>query len=291
MEFLQNIYFTNLNVVSHLGGFFSIKKDVDWSLEPPSAFNQNKFYYITKGRCVINIDGKEYSGKPGSWFFIPANTVHSYHNIKSEPFQKFWIHFDLYPGKTHISDLLNLPYCIEVGDSKKVTELFSAFTASYKSSSIIDKIRIKSCLFDLLAEYIIKSQPQEIRVADKSDICMNSLLSYINENLEKNITNDDLARIAHMHPNHMIRFFKSKTNQTPAKYVSMQKIEYAKRLLENSELNITEIMQKIGIDDISHFSKLFKKFSGASPAKYRKDFKLSQTKNIKLAEKGTENTF
>lgn len=287
MEFLQNIYFTNLNVVSHLGGFFSIKKDVNWSLTTPSSFNQNKFYFITKGHCVINIEGKEYLGKPGSWFFIPANKVHSYYNIKSEPFQKFWIHFDLYPNKTHISDLLKLPYCVEVGKNKKVKELFSNFSDANESNSITDKIHIKSCLLDLIAEYIILSQPQEVSMVSKSDICMNNILSYINENLDKAITNEDLADVAHMHPNHMIRFFKNKTDQTPAKYVTMQKMEHAKRLLESTELNITEIMEKIGMDDISHFSKLFKKFYSTSPVKYRKNYKISEAKNIMLATKGT----
>ena len=91
-----------------------------------------------------------------------------------------------------------------------------------------------------------------------------------------------------MHPNHMIRFFKNKTDQTPAKYVTMQKMEHAKRLLESSELNVTEIMERIGIDDLSHFSKLFKKLYAESPVKYKKNFKLSEEKNIKLAEKGTK---
>lgn len=288
MEFLQNIYFTNLNVVSHLGGFFSIREGVDWSLETRSVFNQNKFYFITKGRCIIECDGKEYLGKAGSWFFIPANKPHSYHNIKSEPFQKFWIHFDLYPNKTHISDILKLPHCVDASKNKKVKELFSEFTIANKSSSITDKIRVKSCLLNLIAEYIIMSQPDNVNMVSKSDVCMNNILSYINDNLDKTITNEDLAKVAHMHPNHMIRFFKNKTDQTPAKYVTMQKMEYAKRLLENTEVSITEIIERIGIDDISHFSKLFKKCYGESPLKYRKNYKADEINNIQLAQKGTK---
>ena len=288
MEFLQNIYFTNLNAISHLGGLFSIGAGVDWSLENLSTCNQNKFYYITKGKCIIKCCNKEYIGTPGSWFFIPANVPHAYHNIKDEPFQKFWIHFDLYPSKTHISDLLDLPLCVEASGDKKARELFSEFTVANKSSSITDKIRIKSCLLDLLAHYITLSQPQNVNVASRSDVCMTKILSYINDNLDKTITNEDLAEVAHMHPNHLIRFFKNKTNQTPAKYVIMQKMEYAKTLLEDSELNATEIMERIGIDDISHFSKLFKKFYAESPPKYKKNFKLAEEKDIQIASKGEE---
>ena len=167
-------------------------------------------------------------------------------------------------------------------------ELFSKFTEADKNSDIINKILVKSYLMELLAEYISLSQPQKVNLMSKSDICINDILSYINENLDKNITNEDLASVAHMHPNHMIRFFKNKTDQTPAKYVTMQKMEYAKRMLESSDLNITEITEKIGIDDMSHFSKLFKKFYAVSPAKYRKNYISSEERNIRLAEKGNK---
>ncbi len=47
-------------------------------------------------------------------------------------------------------------------------------------------------------------------------------------------------------------------------------------LLDETDLNLTEIMERIGIDYVSHFSKLFKKFYGVSPHHYRKIPRLTR---------------
>ena len=44
----------------------------------------------------------------------------------------------------------------------------------------------------------------------------------------------------------------------------------AKALLEKSDLNISEVMEKVGFDDISYFSKQFRIFYAMSPREYRK---------------------
>ncbi len=276
MEHLQNIYFENLNVVSHLCGLFSIDARESWALDAPIMFNQNKFYYIQKGRCIINIEDEIYHGEPGSWFFIPANKVHSYYNLDSEPFEKYWIHFDLHPSKTNIFDLLGLPYCIKIGKNDKIIRLFDDFVTCDRSNTITDKIHMKSCLMDLVAQYISVANPKTHKDVSESNSCINEILSYISDNLNKPITNESLAEMAHMHPNNLIRLFKDKTTHTPAKYVTLQRLNLAKELLESSELSVTEIAERIGIEDGSHFSKLFKKFYSMSPVNYRKCHKTSE---------------
>ena len=69
---------------------------------------------------------------------------------------------------------------------------------------------------------------------------------------------------------HKVRTFKEKTGLTPSKYVRTIKMEKAKRLVEETDLSVLEIMSKVGFDDASHFSKLFKSHYGTSPQKWRK---------------------
>ena len=68
----------------------------------------------------------------------------------------------------------------------------------------------------------------------------------------------------------MIKFFKSRTGITPSKYVMIQKMEHAKMLLDETDLDLSEIIERIGLEYMSHFSKLFKNFYGVSPQHYRK---------------------
>ena len=59
MDYLQDIYFTNLNVVYNTGGFFRCEPTYKWQDEN-QIFDQNKFYCITEGRCTIVINDKVY---------------------------------------------------------------------------------------------------------------------------------------------------------------------------------------------------------------------------------------
>ena len=88
-------------------------------------------------------------------------------------------------------------------------------------------------------------------------------------NTTRPIPNAELAAVAGMHPNYFIRLFKEKTGTTPAKHITIQRIERAKTLLETTDLPISDIMHSLGFDDISHFSKLFKRYAGYSPRYYR----------------------
>ena len=56
-------------------------------------------------------------------------------------------------------------------------------------------------------------------------------------------------------------------------YVKKVKMETAKRLLESSNLDVSEIAEKVGVYDVSHFCKLFKSFYEKSPTEHRSYYK------------------
>ena len=84
---------------------------------------------------------------------------------------------------------------------------------------------------------------------------------------------DDMARQSSLSPRTLNRRFKLATGQTPQRYLQSLRIEHAKRLLENSDLPIADIVQKTGYEDLSSFTRLFKKLTGLSPGYYRTSFR------------------
>ena len=84
-----------------------------------------------------------------------------------------------------------------------------------------------------------------------------------------------IASYMHMSMRSFLRYFKSLTGQTPASYIALTRMEVAKGLLEDTDLSITEIMDKIGIASVSSFSETFKKHYGYSPRTYREIFRKS----------------
>lgn len=275
MEYLEDVYFANLNVKCFIGGFFAPDKDRDWSCAN-ARFELNKFYYITKGQCVINIEGQTYMANAGDWFFIPRYAEHSYCKVKGCEFEKYWMHFELFPDEDFFR-MMDLPYHINVGENPQVIKLFSSFAAMSEGTLVTDRLMVKSLMFALLSEYIKASKPTGVLIHSKEDARLDRLLCYINENLNHEISNQEMADFLHIHPNHFIRFFKNKVGYTPAKYVKLKRLEKAKALLEDTDLNISEIVEKSGMEDISHFSKVFKAYYSMSPSKYREFCRKEQT--------------
>lgn len=263
----QEAFFANLNMVVRIAGFLSCQKNDVWANEK-AEFEQNKFYYITKGRCVIKIHDKEYYGEEGSWFYIPPNTKHGYYNIKDEPFEKFWFHFDLYPNGD-IFKSLNLDYCMNVKD-ENILHLFSELVSKYNSGKLTDKLDIKSLAINILSAYI-KNAGKETSVPTQNDEeKISRVLAYINENIKRHISNVELSELCYMHPNHFVRYFKKKTGTTPQKYIMRTRVDMAKRLIEQTDMTFADIATQVGLCDASHLSKLFKSFYSLNPYEYRK---------------------
>lgn len=96
------------------------------------------------------------------------------------------------------------------------------------------------------------------------------ILLHIQHNLQKEITVDSLANIACFSKDHFAKVFKSILGLSPIDYVIKKRIERAQFLLVTTDLSHNEIIEQTGFKSISYFSRIFKKNTGYSPEKYRK---------------------
>ena len=65
------------------------------------------------------------------------------------------------------------------------------------------------------------------------------------------------------------RRFKLATGQTPLQYLQNVRVDMARELLQSSNLSVNEIAEKVGYQDMGHFTALFKKFLATTPSEYR----------------------
>lgn len=97
-----------------------------------------------------------------------------------------------------------------------------------------------------------------------------SLLSFISNNLHRQLTINELAEAVHLTPSSLQRLCKKMSNLSPLKL--FRKIQFCEaiRLLKTTSLPIQEIGQRLGFSDPAHFSKAFKKMIGAPPLEIRR---------------------
>ena len=97
---------------------------------------------------------------------------------------------------------------------------------------------------------------------------------FIEENLCKRITLEDLAALAQLSPFHFARCFKATTGLAPYQYVIARRIDLARRMLMTSTMTVAEIGWSIGFENISHFRRQFAAHFGIVPSQLRHAAKL-----------------
>ena len=88
---------------------------------------------------------------------------------------------------------------------------------------------------------------------------------------DPDFTIDQMAELMKMGRTKLFGITKTLTGMTPNKLLSAERMKKAAELLEEGELNISEISWKVGIQDASYFNKCFKQHFGMSPSQYRKE--------------------
>jgi AraC family transcriptional regulator len=97
------------------------------------------------------------------------------------------------------------------------------------------------------------------------------VVDYIEANLAEDNSLQALADLAQVSPFHFCRSFKQSTGLSPHRYVLQLRIEEAQRLLKRTTLAISDVANRLGFSDQSHFTMVFRKFVGTTPARWRAD--------------------
>lgn len=92
---------------------------------------------------------------------------------------------------------------------------------------------------------------------------------YIQHNLDKGLTLEELAAVVYMSPFHFARLFKGSTGVPPHRFVVRQRIARARACLERRELSIAQISRLVGFRTASHFTTVFRRLAGVTPRRYR----------------------
>jgi AraC family transcriptional regulator len=92
---------------------------------------------------------------------------------------------------------------------------------------------------------------------------------YIQHNLDKGLTLEELASVVYMSPYHFARLFKGSTGVPPHRFVVRQRIAQARACLERQDLSIAQISRLVGFRTPSHFTTVFSRLAGVTPRSYR----------------------
>ncbi len=101
------------------------------------------------------------------------------------------------------------------------------------------------------------------------DPIIDTVIHYIQENIETKIMLIDIGKSIHMNPDYLCRLFKKKTGENLMSYIQKYKIEQAKQLLLEGA-SITQTSNRLGFSTEAHFITCFRKVTGTTPGLFAK---------------------
>ena len=98
---------------------------------------------------------------------------------------------------------------------------------------------------------------------------INNVKSYIKRNYPGELTIKELAESVYLSPTYLSYIFKQKTGMTINDYITDVRLEKAKELLHDPKNSIYDIACAVGYHESGYFTRIFKKYTGQTPSKYR----------------------
>lgn len=139
------------------------------------------------------------------------------------------------------------------------------------TDDLTSQLYIKASLLFLLAtlsEHHLFT-PTE-KNCDKRVEDIKAVLTYIKDNYREKIYISDLAAAISLNEQYFCRFFKKAIGRTPMEYINEYRIKQTRRLLEETDLPITDICLECGYNNLGNFLREFRKQTGTTPLQYRK---------------------
>lgn len=261
--------------------------------------NEVEILYFSGGSFQLDINMEQFSIDSESLYFINPGELHSIITKMSDSqedavlFSPSLLSFDTYDTaqmqliQPILKGRMLFPRCITpehpaflpVRDA--FMAVFRSFRHAYQEESGIDMIAvtddltsqlyIKSSLlfiFAMLSEYHLFTPTEE--QYDKRVEDIKTALTYIKDNYRDKIYISDLAGQVNLNEQYFCRFFKKAIGRTPMEYVNEYRIKQTRRLLEETDLPVTEVCLECGYNNLGNFLREFRKQTGTTPLQYRK---------------------
>ena len=250
-------------------------------------YNDYEVYYLLEGERCYFIGTKIYHLKQGSLVFVRRNVIHktalsreAHHDrILLEISRSYLESVFAITGELTLHDFFQddcIILSLESEEQNFITELLLALGRELGTKNSGFRLLVKS----LVAELFIYAKRMEnktnpsasSRTDDPRHRQIEQIACYIAENCCSPLSLNSIAEQFYMNKCYLSRIFKEITGFTVNGYLHARRIQKARSLLIQNSMNISEVAEAAGYENLTYFERVFKKHTGMSPLEYRRQY-------------------
>ena len=244
-----------------------------------------QFIYVLSGEIEVVTLEIVVSLHPGEGVFINKNVVHlvrkkNFCHYNSFVFPDYFLkfYFGSPAGSTvdQVTENKNFPifHIKDQKENRNVLDALKKLTDLEQEKTQLYVYEVLTTLCTLWLELCrIVTLPQALSPKNVVEERMTIFLRYIEQHFSESISLDALAESAHVSKSECLRCFKSSLQTAPYQYLMEYRLSKAAELLRSTDTPISEIANRVGFSQPSHFGKYFREKAGMSPSEYRKSKK------------------
>lgn len=238
--------------------------------------------YVVAGTVKVSTAGQTQTFQKGEAFFINTNVLTAMVNAEDCLLDSHLFHPVLLSG--HFKSVFETKYLNPVLQNKnlallplrgqtqpqkqilgllrQLARLQQQPDTEFQTRSLLGEIWL------LLLEELKNTHLQSVPTQSRDRLL--TMLAFIQENYADKLTLEDIADAAAVSTRECLRCFRSAIDRSPIEYLTDYRLQMAMKLLETTELSVTEIALRTGFGGSSYFSKMFRRTYGTTPNAHRK---------------------
>ncbi|MCD9023898.1 helix-turn-helix transcriptional regulator [Cohnella silvisoli] len=228
--------------------------------------------YTLSGLGNLTYKGNVYELRPRQTFLIDCMEYQHYATAADpdQPWELLWVHFNGESVAPYYSafETAGTPVVTLSVDSE-ASSMLRELIVLQQERTVRSELIGNRLIIGLLTEVLLAAPELSISVADAPEYVRNSIRE-IERHYREKITLNRLAGLSSVNKFHLAKEFKRFTGFSPNEFLINVRMSHAKERLKYSDLPIAAIAAEVGIDNVSHFIRLFKDRIDATPLSFRK---------------------
>lgn len=246
----------------------------------PHTHEFAEFFLIIDGKIMHIVNSEQQKLETGTLVFVRPSDVHCFERLQDYSCELINVAFKLeflldlseylgndYFMRKYTGPVISPLFKLSLNETEKLANELIRMNTLQKTSEDLARLKIKILLARIYSKYFLEkdSRDHSVEKPEWFDRLCRAMLSI--DNLKIGL--EYMKKEAPCTQEHLCKCFRNYLGKTPTEFITEQRIKKAAQKLAETDRKILAIALNLGFQSLSYFYKMFKKYYGIAPGKYR----------------------